>query len=221
MKAVVLVSGGLDSVTALRHLAAIGMEVSALSFNYGQRNSQNELRCAAWHARAMGVPWTCVDLRCLAALLPGNPITDLSKDVVRANYKSAETKGMVVPNRNMVLLSIAAAHAMAIGAGVVSHGIQCGEGETAYADTREVFLDAMQEALNVATFTIPVTLCNPLGKLTKVEVVQCATELGTNAIQTWSCYENGHVHCGKCGACTKRREAYVQAGIEDPTTYAE
>ena len=216
MNTVLIYSGGMDSTVLLHHLLAAGQTVAALSVNYGQRH-RREIDCAVEMCRQLGVEQRTADLRGLAPLLTGSSLTDSSVAVPHGHYEEDSMKATVVPNRNMLLLATAAAWAISRKAETVAYAAHSGD-HAIYPDCREAFADAMDTAIRLADWH-PVRLQRPFVGLSKAEIVRRGTELGVPFAQTWSCYEGGDWHCGRCGTCIERREAFYLAGIEDPTTY--
>ncbi len=217
-RTVVLVSGGIDSVTALYESVEVDKVVAAVSFRYGSKHNQQELRCANWHCKRVGVPQEIVPLDCLDNLFS----SDLLKsggEIPEGHYQEETMKQTVVPFRNGILLAIAAgyaenkeADALVIGAHTGDHAI--------YPDCRPAFMDAMGESIRLGTYT-GVELLRPFIDMTKTDIVQRGNKLGVIYAKTWSCYKGGACHCGKCGTCVERREAFQNAGVSDPTEYAE
>ena len=126
-------------------------------------------------------------------------------------------KSTVVPNRNMIMLSLAAARAIAVGADGVAYAAHSGD-HAIYPDCRPEFADAVAAALRICHYT-PIELERPFVDMTKADIVRLGAELGVDFSKTWSCYKGGEKHCGKCGTCVERREAFRLAGVPDPTEY--
>jgi 7-cyano-7-deazaguanine synthase len=217
MKVVVLCSGGMDSVTALHWARRHHEIVTALSFDYGSKHNPREIPCAAEQARSLGVPHAVVALEFInrlftsALLQSGGPVPD-------GHYEDATMQQTVVPFRNAIMLSIAAGLCESRGAAglvIAAHG-----GDHAiYPDCREAFLRAMDEAMRQGTYA-GVTLLRPFIDLNKAQIAAEGTRLGVDYARTWSCYKGGEIHCGRCGTCVERREAFLLAGLPDPTVYA-
>ncbi len=221
-KAVVIVSGGMDSVTLAHYLKAEGWELSLLSFDYGQRHGK-ELEFARRCAERLGAPWHRVDLSGLQALLPGSSLTDPGLEVPEGHYAADNMKVTVVPNRNAIMLSCAWGHAVAIGAQAVAFGAHAGD-HFIYPDCRPEFHRALQGAFQVGNegFGDPdLYLLAPFLHLSKADIAARAAQLRVPIEETWSCYKGGEHHCGKCGTCVERIEALFVAGVEDPTVYEE
>ena len=127
-------------------------------------------------------------------------------------------KQTVVPNRNMIMLSVAAGVAIARKADVVSYAAHAGD-HAIYPDCRADFAEAVDKAIHLADWH-EVGLARPFVSMTKAEIAKRGHEIGAPMSSTWSCYEGGEVHCGKCGTCVERQEAFAIAGANDPTRYA-
>jgi 7-cyano-7-deazaguanine synthase len=220
-KAIAIVSGGMDSVTLAYLLTSEGYDLHLLSFDYGQRH-RKELEFAARCAGVLGAQHDVIDLSSLTALLKGSALTDAGVAVPDGHYAHENMKITVVPNRNAMMLSIAFAVAVAEGAPVVGTGIHAGD-HAIYPDCRPAFtvaFDAMQR-LAVEGFGDPnLRLYTPFVGITKADIVTIGHRLGVDYRATWSCYKGGEVHCGTCGTCVERREAFEIAGVPDPTRYA-
>jgi 7-cyano-7-deazaguanine synthase len=215
-KVVAVVSGGMDSAVLLAHHVTSGHEVLAISVNYGQRHKR-ELKYAAEFVRPYSVPHTIVDFRGMAAIVPGSSQTDKSVAVPKGHYTEESMKATVVPNRNMILLAIAAAHAMAHKCDFVSYAAHAGD-HAIYPDCREEFVVALDKAIGLADYH-KVMIGRPFIDKTKADIVKLGATLKVPFELTYSCYEGKKYHCGECGTCVERREAFVLAGVEDPTRY--
>lgn len=215
-KVVAVVSGGLDSAVLLYDLLARGARVKALSVHYGQRHAR-ELRAAAALCRLRGVPHQTVDLRGLRRLLSSS-LTTRSARVPEGHYAEANMKSTVVPNRNMILLAAAAAWAISSRFDAVAYAAHSGD-HAVYPDCREEFVRALDKAIGLADWH-KVRLLRPFVRMTKADIVRRGAALRVPFGKTWSCYKGGARHCGKCGTCVERREAFRLAGVPDPTRYA-
>jgi len=215
-KTVLIYSGGIDSTVLLYDLLNSGHDVQALSVNYGQRHSK-ELDCAKSLCKQLNVEHHVADLTALNPLLSGSSLTSPHVQVPEGHYEDESMKATVVPNRNMILLSIATGWAMSTGASSVSYAAHSGD-RAIYPDCREEFADAMNSVMEIAGWD-KVSLNRPFSSLTKADIVKFGDELGVPFEQTWSCYKGGQVHCGVCGTCVERREAFQLAGVTDPTIY--
>ena len=218
--AVVLVSGGLDSVTLAHLLHHQGQApLHLVSVDYGQRHLR-ELDEAGACAERLGAAWDVVDLRSLGRLLGGSALTDAAVEVPDGHYADETMRITVVPNRNAVMLAVAHAVAVARGAGVVAAAVHAGD-HPIYPDCRPEFVDAFRRMETLATegFAAPDLLVTPFLHLTKADIVRTGARLGVPFQRTWSCYRGGDRHCGRCGTCVERREAFALARVEDPTAY--
>ena len=219
--AIVIASGGLDSSAAAYLLADQGTTVSLLSFDYGQRH-RRELDFAARIADQLGASHTVVDMSSVGRLLTGSALTDPRVRVPDGHYRDATMRSTVVPNRNAIMLDIAAGAAVAAGADAVAFGAHSGD-HFIYPDCRQDFFEAISASIrrgNDGFLAEDFAVLAPFLRCSKTEVVTAAARLGVPFEVTWSCYRGGKVHCGTCGTCVERREAFVLAGVDDPTDYA-
>jgi 7-cyano-7-deazaguanine synthase len=216
---VVIYSGGLDSTTLLYHLRAEGHEVKALSVNYRQRHLDRELAAATAICTRLGVEHRTVDLTALVGFLGQNSLSDPSIAVPESEYTTPTMQLTTVPNRNMVMLSVGLAWAVSLDYDAVAFGAHGGE-YTPYPDCQPAFAEAMDEAAQVCDWK-PRRVLAPFVNLDKAGVVRRGAELEVPFELTWSCYKGGAQHCGKCGTCLDRREAFRKAGVPDPTRYQD
>lgn len=215
--AVVVLSGGMDSATLLYHYLDEGYDVKAVSFNYGQRHSK-ELSYAEKLCKFAEVEHKIINLPITEVLL-GSSQTDKTIEVPEGHYAAENMKKTVVPNRNMIMISIAGAWAISLKADVVAYGAHAGD-HTIYPDCRDTFVIPMSHALRNADWH-QVQLEAPFLFLSKGEIAEMGVRLKVPFELTWTCYKGLSKHCGKCGACQERKEAFVVAGIKDPTEYSE
>lgn len=213
MKTVVVLSGGLDSTVLLASLLASGRECFALSFDYGQRHVR-ELNSAQAVCAFYGVRHQVADLRTLAPLWGANSLTNASVQVPEGHYTEERMKATVVPGRNLVFLSIAAAWAMANKCDSLAYGAHGGD-HAIYPDCRPEFATALDSTLAFADWH-RVTLEHPFASLDKAAIVRIGARLGAPFHLTWSCYKGNEQHCGLCATCVERREAFANAGVADP-----
>jgi len=218
MKTVLIHSGGLDSTVLLYHLRKSGHELHALSVDYGQRH-RCELERATSVCKQLGLPHQTAHLSSIQSLLAGSSLTSPEIEVAEGHYTEESMKSTVVPNRNMILLALATGHALSIGAQQVAYAAHSGD-HAIYPDCRNEFADAMAQAMALCDWK-RVELHRPFVDWTKAGIVRRGSELGVPFEQTWSCYKGGAQHCGRCGTCIERREAFDLAGVPDPTEYAE
>jgi len=214
---VVLLSGGMDSVTALYDSVHHSEVVAALSFDYGARHHKRELPLAAWHANRLGVRHEIVALPFVAAHFV-SALLEGGAAVPKGHYEEASMKQTVVPFRNGIMLAVAAGFAESAGASGLVIAAHSGD-HAIYPDCRESFMGAMESAIRQGTYA-EVRLLRPFIALDKAAIVRRGMALGLDYAQTWSCYVGGEVHCGECGTCVERREAFLVADVPDPTPYA-
>lgn len=221
MKSAVLIySGGLDSTVLLYHLAKSGYHVRALSINYAQRH-KTELEYAAAICKDLGIEHKVVDLSSLSSIMAGSSQTDPNVEVPEGHYEEESMKLTVVPNRNMVLLAVAGAWAIQTKSDHIAYAAHGGD-HAIYPDCRPEFAKAMDDAIQLADWH-KVTLIRPFVdpvKMSKSDIVTLGRQIGVPFARTWSCYKGRGVHCGRCGTCTERIEAFKLAGVEDPTEYS-
>lgn len=214
---VVLHSGGLDS-TALLHYIRIEKKMRPVAFAvcYGQRHV-TELDHARRLCEDGGIESYQLDLPDLRYILQGSSQTDDSIEVPEGHYEAESMKITVVPNRNMTLISLAAGFAISRGYGNIAIAAHAGD-HAIYPDCRAPFLRLMDAALSTCHFQ-PVNLYFPFYNTSKTSIVRWAAEHAVDLSGTWSCYKGGYKHCGKCGTCVERKEAFQMAGVPDPTIY--
>lgn len=217
MKVVVLVSGGMDSVTALHAAAREHEVVAGLSFDYGSKHNHRELPFADWHCRQLAVPHEIVALEFMDRLFK----SDLLKSggaIPEGHYEAENMKRTVVPFRNGILLSIAAGYAESAGAEGLVIAAHSGD-HAIYPDCREDFMRPMAGAIRAGTYA-GIEVLRPFIDLRKEGIAAIGAGLGVDFARTWSCYKGGEAHCGECGTCVERKEAFALAGLPDPTVYA-
>lgn len=215
-KTVVVLSGGLDSTVLLYHLLKEGHQVRAISVDYGQRHKL-ELDHARQTALSLKVPFQVADLSGLREILPGSSQTSDDVPVPHGHYAAENMKTTVVPNRNMILLAVAIGHAIAHDCQTVAYAAHAGD-HTIYPDCREEFVRAMVGAAALCDWK-PVDILRPFIWISKTEIVRLGWRLGVDFRLTYSCYQGQEEHCGKCGTCVERIEAFREAGVMDPTRY--
>ena len=220
-RAVVIVSGGMDSVTLAYLLNSEGYDLHLLSVDYGQRH-RKEISYAKRCAERLETAFDIADLSQVGRLLSGSALTD-DVEVPHGHYAAENMAVTVVPNRNAIMLSIAYGVAVARNASLVACAVHAGD-HYVYPDCRPQFVeafDAMQRQA-VEGFGDPgLRLHTPFVHKTKAEIVEIGTSLGVPYEDTWSCYEGGEIHCGLCGTCNERKEAFQLTNAPDPTKYRE
>ncbi|TLD71846.1 7-cyano-7-deazaguanine synthase QueC [Phragmitibacter flavus] len=218
MKTLVLLSGGMDSVTALYWAAREHDVVGAVSFDYGSKHNANEIPMAAWHAQQLGIPHDVIELDFINRLFTSD-LLQSGGDIPDGHYEEQSMKRTVVPFRNGIMLSIACgvaesreADALVIAAHSGDHAI--------YPDCREPFMLAMADAMKHGTY-VGIKLLRPFIDADKTEIARRGNAMGIDYAMTWSCYKGGEIHCGQCGTCVERREAFQLADLADPTKYLD
>lgn len=221
MRAVCLLSGGMDSTTLAYLAREMGFDLLALHFNYGQRTERKELECAKTIASNLGVTGlVAVDLRYLS-VFGGSSLTDHSLRVDAYEGSRKEIPNTYVPFRNANLLSIATSYAEAGGADAIFIGVQS-QDYSGYPDCRPDFIEAFQRVIDLGTRErTHIRLMTPFLNRTKTEILREGIRMGVPYEDTWSCYQNEDVACGVCGACHFRRSAFSALGRKDPISYAE
>ncbi len=215
-RAIVLLSGGMDSVVSLYEAHRTHNVIATLSFDYQSKHNHREIPFARWHSDQLGVRHQIISLAFMGGLFAsellrsGGPIPD-------GHYEDMSMKKTVVPFRNGIMLSIAGGFAESVNAEVVTIGAHAGD-HSIYPDCREEFIRAMGEALRLGTYA-GVRIHFPFVSITKAEIVRLGQQRSVDFSRTWSCYKGGEVHCGACGACVERREAFMVAELFDPTEY--
>jgi 7-cyano-7-deazaguanine synthase len=216
MKVCVLLSGGMDSVTALHESLRAHRVAACLSFDYGSKHNAREIPFAGLHAGRHGIPHDVVRLDFMDRLFKSDLLCS-GGDIPEGHYAEESMKKTVVPFRNGIMLAIAAGHAESNGAEAVVIAAHSGD-HAIYPDCREPFMRAMDEAMALGTYAA-VRLLRPFIGMDKAAIVRRGAALGIDYAETWSCYKGGEVHCGACGTCVERREAFLLAGVPDPTVY--
>lgn len=219
MKTIVICSGGLDSVV-LAHMIANEHQLTRLvSFDYGQRH-RKELDYAVACAKRLNVPYDLIDLHSIGAVLTGSALTD-DIDVPDGHYVEESMRVTVVPNRNAIMLAVAFGIAAARGDDAVATAVHGGD-HFIYPDCRPAFTQAFDAMQKVALDGYAdVSLYTPFVHRTKADIVTEGTRHHTPFLDTWSCYKGGEHHCGRCGTCVERREAFHLARVIDPTIYQD
>jgi len=216
-KVVVLLSGGMDSVTAIYHSTRGHEVVGALSFHYGSKHNDREIPFAALHCKKLNVPHVVIPLAFIGEHFE-SALLKKGSEIPKGHYEEQTMKQTVVPFRNGIMLSIAGGFAESKNAQGLVIAAHAGD-HAIYPDCREAFMIAMGDALRLGTYA-EVELMRPFIQTTKAQIAARGYELGVDYSQTWSCYIGGDLHCGECGTCVERREAFLLAGVPDPTAYA-
>lgn len=213
---VIIVSGGMDSITLLydkKDEIALG-----ISFDYGSNHNAKEIPFAEMHCKRLGIKHITINLDFMhqyfkSSLLQG------AEAIPEGHYADENMKSTVVPFRNGIMLSIAIGFAESNQLKKVLIANHGGD-HTIYPDCRPQFIQAIDAAANAGTF-VNVRIEAPYTNITKGDIARIGKRLGLDYTETWSCYKGGEKHCGKCGTCIERKEALQEAGIHDATEYEE
>jgi 7-cyano-7-deazaguanine synthase len=219
MKAVCLLSGGMDSSTLAYLAKSEGYDVLALHMNYGQRTETKERASAHKIARLLQAQdFIEVDIGYLAKA-GASSLTDRMITVEDFDPSREHVPSTYVPFRNANLLSIATTYAEVKGADAIFIGVQSSD-YSGYPDCRPQFIDAFQRVIDLGTKDIThITVKAPFVHMTKTDILKIGLNLGVPYEHTWSCYRNERSACGTCGSCHFRREAFAAVGIDDPVEY--
>ena len=212
---VIIVSGGMDSITLLheRHEEiALG-----ISFDYGSNHNSREIPFARMHCQRLGIKHIVIPLDFMSVYFRSS-LLDGADAIPEGHYEDANMKSTVVPFRNGIMLSIACGIAESNGLSrvfIANHG-----GDHAiYPDCRSEFIKAMDAAMSAGTYA-HINIEAPYTEITKTDIALIGKAIGLDYTETWSCYKGGNVHCGKCETCVESQEALRNAGIEDKTEYS-
>lgn len=209
----------MDSVTLAHKVAQEHELLGLVSFNYGQRHLK-ELDFARACADDLGVEHIVIDISGIGRQLSGSALTD-DVAVPDGHYAEETMRITVVPNRNAIMLAIAFGIAAARGAEAVATAVHGGD-HFIYPDCRPGFTEAFETMQRQALAGVAdVRLYTPYVHTDKAAIAAEGVRLGVDYTRSWSCYKGGEIHCGRCGTCVERREAFHMAGAEDPTTYAD
>jgi len=214
-KVVVIYSGGMDSFTVLNRAIHDGKEVFALTFDYGQRHVK-EIEYASSVCKSLNVNHKVIDISAINQLLAGSSLTD-DIDIPEGHYEAESMKSTVVPNRNMILLSLAVGYAVSVGASQVYYGAHSGD-HAIYPDCRPEFVMKMNEVCKIANYE-SVEIFSPYLTVTKSDILTDGLKMGLKYDNTWTCYNGREKACGQCGACQERLEAFSDNNTTDPLSY--
>lgn len=214
---VAVFSGGLDSTVLLHAMLKQGVDVrGAISIDYGQKHAK-EIEQAARICEWSNIEHKAVDLRSIAQLFGESSLIAGNEEIPEGHYEEETMKSTVVPNRNMILISVAAAWATSKKVDTIAYAAHSGD-HAVYPDCREEFAVALDRAIQLCDWH-PLRLYRPLVSVSKADIVRIGSEVGAPMELSWSCYKGGTLHCGRCGTCIERREAFHLAEVEDPTQY--
>lgn len=212
---ILILSGGLDSTVLLWTLKP---SVTCLTFNYGQRHHKEVSQACqlAYDARAK---WHLADLSSISHLISSGSLSGRD-ETPEGHYSASNMASTIVPNRNMIMLSIAVGHAIATGAEEVYYAAHSGD-HAIYPDCREDFVKCFEVACFEGNGPGAPVICSPFINATKADIVSLGLSLGVPFEKTWSCYRGEAIACGRCGTCVERLEAFSLCGATDPLPYAD
>lgn len=211
-KTICVLSGGADSTTLLYYLKKKRLSVKAISFDYGQKHFR-ELQQAHKTCEKLGIEHKIIDLTCLKPLISNSALTsDIA--VPEGHYAGENMKITVVPNRNMIMASIAIGWAVNLGFDEIALGVHAGD-HTIYPDCRPAFIKALVKIAGLANFK-RIRVYTPFLNIDKGDIVKIGVKLGVDYSLTQTCYVGGNKPCEKCGSCRERAEAFQKAGVRDP-----
>ena len=211
---ILILSGGMDSTTLLYdYQARIAL---AISFDYGSNHNAKEIPFAKMHCERLGIKHIVIPLEFMAQYFHSS-LLEGDAAIPEGHYADENMKSTVVPFRNGIMLAIAAGIAESNGLKRVMIANHAGD-HSIYPDCRPDFVNAMSVAMSAGTYE-NITVYAPYTYLSKKEIAEHGKALGLDYAETYSCYKGGEKHCGKCGTCRERRQALLEAGIEDHTEY--
>jgi len=211
---IIIVSGGMDSVSLMHEFKdSIAL---AVTFDYGSNHNAREIACAAENCRRLGIEHLVIPLEFMSRYFKSSLLSGADA-IPEGHYTSSNMKSTVVPFRNGIMLAIACGLAESRGLRRVMLANHSGD-HAIYPDCREDFVTAMSEAMRQGTYD-GIEIFAPYTNLTKAEIATRGAKAGVDFSITYSCYKGGEKHCGLCGTCVERREAFQLAGLPDPTIY--
>ena len=211
---VIILSGGMDRVSLLY---AYRNEIAlALTFDYGSNHSRREIECAKYHCKKLGIKHIIISLDFIGKYF-NSSLLQGADAIPEGNYDEENMKSTVVPFRNGIMLSIACGFAESKGLKKVFIANHAGD-HAIYPDCRATFIEAMTEAMAYGTYE-GVRIYAPFTGFNKAQIAIVGQQNGVDFSKTYSCYKGGEKHCGKCGTCSERKEAFQLAGIKDTTEY--
>ena len=214
-KIIVVYSGGLDSFTLLNEAIRSGKDVSALSFDYGQKHNK-ELHFVEKFCAQESIDSKIVDVSSIKELFQGSSLTD-KIDIPKGHHEDDSMKSTVVPNRNMILISLALGYAVTKEAEEVWFGAHSGD-HAIYPDCRPEFVEKMDAVARIANYS-PIAVKAPYIAMSKTEILAIGLNMQLDYGLTWTCYEGKELACGSCGACHERLESFAANNVIDPIKY--
>ena len=211
---IIILSGGMDSTTLLHYKK--DRIALAVSFDYGSNHNAREIECAKWQCEQLNIPHVVIALGFMKSYFKSSLLNGAS-DIPKGNYDNENMKSTVVPFRNGIMLSVACGLAESRGLKYVMMANHGGD-HSIYPDCRPEFTRAMNDAMRAGTYE-GVSLIDPFTHLTKGEIAKLGASLNVDYSHTYSCYCGEEKHCGECGTCRERKQAFEEAKIPDPTVY--
>jgi|TARA_B110000438_G_scaffold303165_1_gene363478 7-cyano-7-deazaguanine synthase len=216
MTQIILVySGGLDSFTLLNQAMDMGHDVSTISFDYGQKHKK-ELDCVKRFCLEKAIDHKIIDISSIKEIFSGSSLTD-DLDIPKGHYEDESMQSTVVPNRNMILISLALGFAVTKEATEVWFGAHSGD-HAIYPDCRPEFVEKMDAVAKIANYS-PIAVKAPYISKSKSEILEIGLSLNLDYSFTWTCYEGKELACGSCGACHERLESFSDHNVTDPIQY--
>ncbi len=213
MKILFILSGGLDSTTALYEAMKSHEVVEAVTFDYGQRHKK-EIEMARKTCAVLNLLHRVIDISNLNEYLQGSSLTTDSIATPQGHYTAENMKSTIVPNRNAIFINIAAGYAISKNIHALGLGVHAGD-HFIYPDCRPDFIHSQEKTLSLAN-DCEFKIYTPFLNVDKIEIVKRAHELSVPFENTWTCYDGKEKPCGKCGSCVERIEAFAKNGIIDP-----
>lgn len=213
---IIVLSGGMDSVTLLHeYKSRIAL---AVTFDYGSNHNAREIVCAREQCAELGIEHIVIALEFMGKYFRSS-LLEGAEAIPEGHYEDENMRSTVVPFRNGIMLAVASGLAESRG---LQHVLIANHGgdHAIYPDCRRGFVEAMSSAMREGTYE-GVDIIAPYTDITKADIARRGAALAINYNNTYSCYKGGEIHCGVCGTCTERKEAFRLAGIADPTPYAE
>lgn len=218
-KCVIPVSGGIDSTVILHWVASEGIEVHAVSYNYGQRHFDKEMECAVANCKKIAKTHKVLNLDFFKDIVSTSSLINKNIDVAKTKDVLGDPQTVnYVPNRNMMMLSICTAYAESIGATQVYHGAALVDSQAGYWDGSREFLHAINK-VNELNRRDRVEILAPLITKSKRDIIELGVSSGVDFASTWTCYEGRDKACGLCPACSSRIKGFIDAGVRDPLQY--
>lgn len=211
---IIVLSGGLDSVTLMHEYK--DRIALAITFDYHSRHAKKEISCAQWQCKELGIPHLILELGFMDQYMNSSLFANSSEEIPKGSYTESNMKSTVVPFRNGIMLSVAAGIAESKGLKYVLIANHSGD-HSIYPDCRPEFIESMSSAIHNGTYNNAEILA-PYTNVSKRDIALRGQQLGVDYEHTYSCYNGGDKHCGKCGTCVERKEALE--GF-DPTEYTE